>query len=57
MKEVGSVKKLRELAEEDFHKLTWLPDTVGTAVYQKLHGLDSPARTVRPGSGATMEAT
>ena len=41
-KEVGSVKKLRELAEEDLHALTWLPDAVGTAVYRRLHGLDTP---------------
>ena len=42
LKEFGSVKKLRELTEEDLHALTWLPDAVGTAVYRRLHGLDAP---------------
>ena len=55
LREVGSVKKLRELAEEDFHNVTWLPDQVGTAVYRKLHGLDPPGRKDRVAPGATMD--
>jgi excinuclease ABC subunit C len=39
LKEFGSVKKLRELEEDDLVALTWLPDNVAHAVYQQLHGL------------------
>jgi len=38
LKEFGSVKKLRELDEEQFVALTWLPEPVGRAVYARLHG-------------------
>ena len=55
LKEVGSVKKLRELAEEDLLALTWLPDPVGTAVYRRLHNLDTPDPAGRARSGATMD--
>jgi excinuclease ABC subunit C len=55
MRELGSVKKLRELPEETFLALTWLPDAVGTAVYRRLHKLDEPERTSRIRPGATME--
>ena len=41
LKEFGSVKRLRDLTEDDLVALTWLPDTVGRAVYQHLH---EPAR-------------
>ena len=40
MRELGSVRKLKELDEEAFLALTWLPDTVGKAVYARLHGLE-----------------
>jgi excinuclease ABC subunit C len=40
LKEFGSVRKMRELDEEQFTALTWLPDAVATAVYAKLHGLE-----------------
>ena len=55
LREVGSVKKLRELAEEDLHALGWLPDAVGTAVYRRLHGLDAPEGRKRARAGATMD--
>jgi excinuclease ABC subunit C len=55
LKEVGSVKKLRELAEEDLLALTWLPDPVGTAVFRRLHNLDTPDPAGRARSGATMD--
>src|SRR3954464_579982 len=42
LKEIGSVKKLREISEEELHALSWLPDAVGTAVYKRLHNLDTP---------------
>jgi excinuclease ABC subunit C len=40
LKEFGSVRKLRELDEEQFVALSWLPDAVGKAVFAKLHGLE-----------------
>jgi excinuclease ABC subunit C len=55
LREVGSVKKVRELAEEDLLALTWLPDPVGTAVYRRLHKLDAPEPSGRSRSGATMD--
>jgi excinuclease ABC subunit C len=41
MKQAGSVKRLRELTEEDLVALPWLPEAVGRAVYARLHGLDA----------------
>ncbi len=38
LKQFGSVKKLREAAEEDLVGLTWLPDTVARATFAALHG-------------------
>ncbi len=40
LKEFGSVKRLRELDEEQLVALSWLPDTVARAVYARLHGLE-----------------
>jgi excinuclease ABC subunit C len=40
LKEFGSVKKMRELEEEQFLALPWLPEAVGKAVYARLHGLE-----------------
>jgi excinuclease ABC subunit C len=40
LKEFGSVKKMRELDEEQFLALSWLPDPVGKAVFARLHGLE-----------------
>jgi excinuclease ABC subunit C len=40
LKEFGSVKKLRELEEDQLVALTWLPDAVGRAVYARLHGIE-----------------
>jgi excinuclease ABC subunit C len=37
LREFGSVKKLRALDETDLLALTWLPDAVGHAVYERLH--------------------
>jgi excinuclease ABC subunit C len=55
LREFGSVKKLRALTEEDLLALTWLPDPVGTAVYRRLHNLDTADPAVPTGSGATMD--
>jgi excinuclease ABC subunit C len=39
LKEFGSVKKMRELSEEELVALPWLPDAVAKAAYAHLHGL------------------
>ncbi|MEX2256371.1 MAG: excinuclease ABC subunit UvrC, partial [Acidimicrobiia bacterium] len=36
LREFGSVRKLRELSEDDLVAITWLPDAVGHAVYERL---------------------
>jgi excinuclease ABC subunit C len=38
LREFGSVKKLRELTEEDLVALPWLPERVARATYAALHG-------------------
>jgi excinuclease ABC subunit C len=38
LKEHGSVKRLRELTEEEIVAIPWLPEPVGHAVYAQLHG-------------------
>ena len=54
-----SETELRELSEADLLALTWLPDAVGTAVYRRLHGLDTPSptekRRAEVASSATMD--
>jgi excinuclease ABC subunit C len=55
LREVGSVKKLKTLSEEELIARTWLPDVVGKAVYARLHGLDAPDRPHPPADGATMD--
>jgi excinuclease ABC subunit C len=55
LREVGSVKKLRELSEDELLARTWLPDPVGKAVFSRLHGLDTPERARPRSGGATMD--
>jgi len=38
LKELGSLKRVRALTEEELVALSWLPDRVARAVYAKLHG-------------------
>jgi excinuclease ABC subunit C len=38
LREFGSVKKLRELTEDDLVALPWLPDKVARATFEALHG-------------------
>jgi excinuclease ABC subunit C len=47
LREFGSVKKLRELSEEDLVELAWLPENVGRALHARLHS-GSPAPGGRP---------
>jgi excinuclease ABC subunit C len=49
LREFGSVKKLRELSEEELVGLAWLPENVGRALYERLHS-GSPAPGGRPRS-------
>jgi excinuclease ABC subunit C len=50
LKQFGSVKKLRQLDEEELVALSWLPDAVARAVYARLQGLPLPGT-----EPATME--
>ena len=38
LKQFGSVKRLRELTEDEIVAITWLPETVGRALFAQLHG-------------------
>jgi len=38
VKELGGVKKVKQAELGELHALSWLPDDVGTAVYEKTHG-------------------
>jgi excinuclease ABC subunit C len=40
LKEFGSVRRLRQVEEAELLGLPWLPDSVGRALYARLHGLD-----------------
>ena len=37
LKEFGSVKRLRDVPEEELVALSWLPETVARAVFERLH--------------------
>jgi excinuclease ABC subunit C len=39
LKEFGSVKRLRELTEDEVVAITWLPDPVARALHAQLHGI------------------
>jgi excinuclease ABC subunit C len=56
LREVGSVKRLRTLTEDELLARSWLPNAVGRAVYARLHGLEAPDRVRPPAGGATMDA-
>ncbi|MEY2423068.1 MAG: excinuclease subunit [Acidimicrobiaceae bacterium] len=42
LKELGSIKAVKDASLEELRALKWLPDAVGAAVYEKIHGV--PAR-------------
>jgi excinuclease ABC subunit C len=48
VKELGGVGGVKKASREALHGLSWLPDTVGDAVYDKIHGA-SAGRAVRTG--------
>ena len=37
LREIGSLKKIRETALADLQALSWLPDQVAAALYERLH--------------------
>jgi excinuclease ABC subunit C len=39
MKELGSVKAVKDASLEDLQAMKWLPNSVGAAVYEKIHGI------------------
>jgi hypothetical protein len=41
LREFGSVKKLRELTEDDLVAVSWLPDPVARSLYERLHSAAS----------------
>jgi len=43
LKEMGSVRKLRQASYEDLESLDWLPERVAAAVYEHLHRVPSPS--------------
>jgi len=38
IKELGSVKAVKDATVDDLHALSWLPNSVGDAVFEKIHG-------------------
>jgi excinuclease ABC subunit C len=38
IKELGSIKGVKDASLDDLHALSWLPNVVGDAVYEKIHG-------------------
>ena len=48
LKQFGSVKRMRELTEDEIVAIAWLPEAVGRALFARLHGEQVPARAVRP---------
>jgi excinuclease ABC subunit C len=53
LKEMGSLKAVRQASFEELESLGWLPDNVALAVYERLHGF--PAHRVPPASGNGSE--
>jgi excinuclease ABC subunit C len=48
LKEIGSVKKLRQASLDDLRALSWLPDPVAEAVHERLHGPQLARAATRP---------
>jgi excinuclease ABC subunit C len=56
LKEIGSVRRLRELAEDDLVGLPWLPDRVARSLYARLHGLPMSSLETTPRAHAPRGA-
>ncbi len=48
LKQFGSVKRMRELTEDEIIAISWLPEAVGRALFAQLHGEPTPSKAVRP---------
>jgi excinuclease ABC subunit C len=48
-RELGSVNAVKQASREELRALSWLPDDVADAVYDKLHALPRPRRTAAGG--------
>ena len=46
VKELGGVRALRNASREDLRSLSWLPDAVADAVFDRLHGTDGGRRSI-----------
>jgi excinuclease ABC subunit C len=41
IKELGGVKAVKEASVEQLRALSWLPDAVASAIYEKVHGVSA----------------
>ncbi|HEX7276856.1 MAG TPA: excinuclease ABC subunit UvrC, partial [Acidimicrobiales bacterium] len=53
LKEVGGIRAVRQASLEDLLALTWLPNAVAQAVYEKIHGQPVTLAPPRAGSSVT----
>ncbi len=51
LREMGSVRALRQASYEDLESLEWLPDRVAASVYDHLHQVPGPGRNGGSGTG------
>ncbi|MBI2169819.1 MAG: excinuclease ABC subunit UvrC [Actinobacteria bacterium] len=51
LKEFGSLKRLREASLEELRGVSWLPERVAVALYDRLHGAAGVIRSRAPSSG------
>jgi excinuclease ABC subunit C len=48
LKELGSVSAVKKASLDELRALTWLPDVVADAVYDRIHRPSRPSRPARP---------
>ncbi len=48
LKELGSVTAVKKASLDELRALTWLPDVVADAVYDRIHRPTRPSRPARP---------
>jgi hypothetical protein len=53
LKELGSIKAVKDATLEELQALKWLPNTVAAAVHEKIHGVSHHSR-VPPGRNSTL---
>ncbi|MEA2827466.1 MAG: excinuclease subunit [Actinomycetota bacterium] len=58
LKEMGGIKAVKQASLDDLLALTWLPDAVGRAVYERVHGPPGQLVTVDPpGTGSSVTSS